>query len=125
MSVDFLSDIEQSLDRGTVLFACPSANSGEWILSKVLDDLRPKAQRAANSKKHELHIYRIVNAMDAVTGDSFLVVRKFLEPQTDGTPRMHWALVDTREASEVIRDVSQGPSPYFGAVIEETYKPTV
>jgi hypothetical protein len=123
MSVDFLEEMETKIEKGQVLFACPTAISGEWILSKVLEDLRPKAQRAANTKKHELNIYRLVNKSDAVTGDSFLVVRKFLEPQHDGTPKMQWSLVDTKEASEMMRDVSQGPSPYFGAVVEETFKP--
>lgn len=123
MSVDYLEDLENIIDKGAELFACPTQVSGEWVLSKILEDLRPKAQRAANAKKHELAIYRLVNKSDTVTGDSFLVVRKFLEAQRDGTPKMQWALVDTREAGEMMRDVSQGPSPYFGAVVEETFKP--
>lgn len=123
MSVDYLEDLENKIDRGMVLFACPTAVSGEWILGNNIEEIKPKAQRAANAKKHELNIYRLVNKSDAVTGDSFLVVRKFLEPQQNGTPKMQWALVDTREAGEMMRDVSQGPSPYFGAIIEETFTP--
>ena len=123
MSVDYLENLESLIDRGYELFACPTPVNGEWALSKTIEDLRPKAQRAANAKKHELAIYRLVNKSDTVTGDSFLVVRKFLEAQKDGTPKMQWALVDTREAGEMMRDVSQGPSPYFGAVVEETFQP--
>ncbi len=123
MSVDYLEDLESMLDKGSELFACPSTANGEWVLSKTVEDLRPKAQRAANSQKHELAIYKLVNKSDAVTGDAFLVVRKFLETLKDGTPRMQWALVDTREAGEMMRDVSQGPSPYFGAVVTETFRP--
>jgi len=123
VSIDYLEDLENLIDKGNELFACPTPVQGEWALSKTLDDLRQKAQRAANAKKHELCIYRLVNKSDAVTGDAFLVVRKFLEAQRDGSPKIQWALVDTREAGEMMRDVSRGPSPYFGAVVEETFEP--
>ncbi|HMO18348.1 MAG TPA: hypothetical protein PKA63_08800 [Oligoflexia bacterium] len=123
MAIDYLLDIERKLDQGKELYACPSVNSGDWIFSGTVEEIRPKAQRAANSKKHELAIYRLVSAQDSMGQDGFLVVRKFLEPQKDGTPRMQWSLVDTKEASEMMRDVSQGPSPYFGAIVEETVKP--
>lgn len=123
MAIDYLEDMEYNLSRGSTLYACPSVNTGDWILSSDVEELRPKAQRAANSIKHELNIYRLSSAGDAMGQDGFLVVRKFLEPMRDGTPRMQWTLVDTKEAGEMMRDVSQGPSPYFAAVLEETINP--
>lgn len=123
MAIDYLEDIEKSLERGREIFACPSVNSGDWIISEDVESMKPKAERAAKSKKHELHIYRLASVNMASYQDGFLVVRKFLEPTRDGTPRMQWVLVETKEAGEMMRDVSQGPSPYFAAMIEETIKP--
>jgi hypothetical protein len=123
MAIDYLEDIERSLERGRELFACPSVNTGDWILSEDIESIKPKAERAAKSKKHELHIYRLASIHTASWQDGFLVVRKFLEPNRDGTPKMQWALVESKEASEMMRDVSQGPSPYFAALIEETVQP--
>lgn len=123
MAMDYLNDLEHAIDNGSVLYACPSAHSNEWIISKSVDELRPKAQRAANMKKIDTSIFRLINRMDVGEGDCFLVVRKILEPGPKGEPHLHWTVVDTREAAEMLRDVSQGPSPYFGATIEETFKP--
>jgi hypothetical protein len=123
MAIDYLEDIERSLENGRELFACPSVNAGDWILSDDVESIKPKAMRAAKSKKHELHIYRLASIHMASFQDGFLVVRKFLEPNHDGTPKMQWTMVDTKEASEMMRDVSQGPSPYFAAMIEETIQP--
>lgn len=122
MAIDYLEDLESSIDRGKEWYACPGVNNNEWYLSTSLEELRVKGQRTANSRGHQIHVYRLINRADAVTGDSFLVVRRFLEPSPKGEPRMNWTLVDTREASEMMRDVSQGPSPYFGASIVETLK---
>jgi hypothetical protein len=123
MAIDYLEDIERDLERGIDMFVCPSVNSGDWIFSNDVASIIPKAKRAAQSKKHELNIYRLASIHDASMQDGFLIVRKFLEPNRDGTPRMQWAMVESREASEMMRDVSQGPSPYFAALIEETVKP--
>ncbi len=123
MAIDFLEDLERSLERGKEFFACPSVNTGDWIIAEDVESIKPKAERAAKSKKHELHIYRLASIHTASFQDGFLVVRKFLEPSRDGTPRMQWVLVETKEAGEMMRDVSQGPSPYFAAMIEETVLP--
>jgi hypothetical protein len=123
MSIEFLEDLEQEIDRGRVHFICRGATISEWFISTKIEDLRERAQRTARTTKMPNHIFRIINRSDVTTGDSYLVVRKFLEPSRSGEPRMQWALVDTREAAEVMRDVSQGPSPYFGAVTEETFNP--
>ena len=88
-----------------------------------LEELKSKAKRTADVKKFQCHIYRLVNKMETVTGDAFLVVRKILEPGPRGEPHFQWSVVDTREAAEMLLDVSQGPTPFFGAVVEETFNP--
>ena len=123
MSIDWLEDLERSINSGHDYYACPGVHTSEWFLASTVDELRPKAQRTANARKFPASVYRLVNRMDTVSGDSYLVVRKFLEPGPRGEARMLWSLVDTRDAAEMLRDVSQGPSPYFGAVIEETVEP--
>ena len=125
MSLDYLEDLSAQIDRGKIYFACPGVQAGEWHLAGAVDDLKNFAQRAANSRKMEVPIYRVVNMMDTVTGDSYLLVRKILDPGPRGEPRIQWSVVDTREAAEMLRDVSQGPTPYFGATVEQMVKPTV
>jgi len=123
MAIDFLQDIEHAIDSGRTMFACPSHQGYDWHLSTNLEDLRPKAQRTANSKKYEVYIYRLINKMDAGEGDAFLYCKRMLEPSPNGEPHVYWGVVDTRDAAEMMRDVSQGPSPYFGITIEESFQP--
>lgn len=123
MSIDYLEDLEASVTNGRAMFACPGPNANEWFLSEKVEELRPKAQRTADSRKFTTHIYRLVNRMETVTGDVYLCVRKILDPGPRGEPHFRWSVVDTREAAEMLRDVSQGPTPYFGAMIEETFEP--
>lgn len=123
MSIDYLEDLENEITNGKEFFACPGPQSNEWHLANVIDELVPKAKRTANSNKMEAKIFRLVNKMDATTGDSFLVVRKILDPGPRGEPNLRWTLVDTREAADMLRDVSQGPTPYFGAIAQQTVQP--
>jgi len=121
MALDYLQDIEQKIDNGQKVYACPGQQGHEWHISESLEDLQVKAQRAANARKYEVHIYRLLNIADAASDDSFLIVRKILEPGPRGEPKLQWTLVDTREAAELMRDVSQGPTPYFGATKEKGF----
>ena len=123
MSIDYLEDLESQVTNGRKKFACPGAGANEWYLSENIEKLKPKAQRTADARKFQTHIYRLINRMETVTGDVYFVVRKILEPGPRGEAYFQWSVVDTREAAEMLRDVSQGPTPYFGAVIEETFNP--
>lgn len=123
MSIDYLEDLENAVTNGRRKFACPGANANEWYIADSLEELQPKAQRTADVRRFQCSIYRLVNKMETVAGDSYLVVRKILEPGPRGEPHFQWSVVDTREAAEMLRDVSQGPTPFFGAVIEETFNP--
>ncbi len=123
MSIDYLEDLEKSVDNGSDLYVCPGVQSSEWEISSDIETLEKKAQRTANASKYQCHIYRLINKGDALSDDAFLVVRKILDPTAKGEPRFQWSIVDTKEAAEMMRDVSQGPSPYFGASIEKTFEP--
>lgn len=123
MSIDFLEDLEKSINNGKELYACPGVQSSEWELTGDMPALEKKAQRTANALKFQCNIYRLINKADTVSDDCYLVVRKILDPGSRGEPRFQWGVVDTREAAEMMRDVSQGPSPYFGATIEKTFQP--
>jgi hypothetical protein len=124
MSIDYLEDLERAVNNGKDLFVCPGVQSSEWEISSNVEQLEKKAQRTANALKFQCHIYKIINAGDALSDDSYLVVRKILDPSAKGEPRFQWSIVDTKEASEMMRDVSQGPSPYFGASIYQTFEPS-
>ncbi len=123
MSIDYLEDLERSIDNGKEIFVSPGIQSSDWELSVDIEPLRKKAQRTANATKFNVHIYRLINKSDIVSDDCFLVIRKILDPSPRGEPRFQWGIVDTKEAAEMLRDVSQGPTPFFGATIHETYKP--
>ena len=123
MSIDYLEDIERAISNGKELYVCPGVQSSEWEISEDDASLEKKAQRTANATKFQCHIYRLINKADALSDDSYLVVRKILDPSAKGEPRFQWGIVDTKEAAEMMRDVSQGPSPYFGASIHLTFQP--
>lgn len=123
MSIDYLEDLDRAISVGKDLYACQGAQSSEWEISSDLEVLEKKAKRSANALKFDVHVYRLINKADVISGDCFLVVRKILEPGARGEPRFQFAVVDTKEAAEMLRDVSQGPSPYYGASIEKTFRP--
>jgi hypothetical protein len=123
MSIDYLEDLERIVDNGKEIFVTPGVQSSEWELSSDLETLRKKAQRTANALKFQVNIYKLINKGDIISDDSFLVVRKILDPSARGEPRFQWGIVDTKEAAEMLRDVSQGPTPYFGATVFESFKP--
>jgi hypothetical protein len=123
MSMDYLTDLENHIDNGRTLYACPAPQGSEWYVSSDIEELKKKGQRSANARKMPVSIYKLVNKMDTSTGDSYLFVRKILEPGPKGEPHLNWSMADTREAAEMMRDVSEGPTPYFGTVIEVTYEP--
>ncbi len=124
MSIDYIEEMADAIVRGDRKYACPGPRTGEWYLSTSIEDLRAKAKRTAGATRMPTGIYRLVDKLDTTSGDTYLVVKKFLEPGPRGEPNIQWSQVDTREAADMLRDVSQGPSPYFGMVLEETVQPS-
>ena len=123
MSIDFLEEMERQILTGSIRFGCPGMNKNEWHFADSIEELSAKAQRTADGQRYEVYIYRIINKKDAVSADSFLVVRKLLKGDTAGMPNIEWSIVDSIEAAEMMRDVSQGPTPLFGAVKEQSFTP--
>ena len=123
MALDYLEDLEAGIESGDIYFAIPGTQQNIWHLVRTLDASRPIARRTASSNHSPTPIYRLVNRMATSQNDFYFVVRKILEPGSRGEPNFQWTLVGTREVAEMVRDVSLGPTPYFGAVIEETVQP--
>lgn len=123
MSLEYLENLEILIESGKEFFVCQGVQSSEWTLANSVESLVKSAQRAANSRKYPVNIYRLVNRWEAGVQDSYLVVSKILSTSPNGIPKIHWTIVDTKEAAELLRDVSQGPSPYFGATLELIVSP--
>jgi len=123
VSLTFIEQLELDVNNGEVYYACPGSGVNEWFISKELDKCKQRAQRTANGQKFEASIYRLINHQDVAQGDVFLVVRKILDPGARGEATIRWMLVDTRDGAELVRDVSMGVTPYFGAVVEEKVFP--
>lgn len=126
MSMDYLEDLENAICSGRTYYACAGQGPNQWHIATSLQTLADRAKRAANAKKYPVTIYEVVHNNEAVSTDSFLVVRKMSAVSSrGGEPNLQWILVDTREAAEMLRDVSQGPTPYFGATVHEVIEPDV
>jgi hypothetical protein len=123
MSIDWLFELERAVDSGREMFACPGLGKNQWVVSKTLDELQKVARRAADQKKIPVNIVRIIPKQDAVAGDLFLVPVNVGDPGARGEPQVEWKVFDTKEAAEMMRDVRQGPAPFFGAQIQETMNP--
>jgi hypothetical protein len=123
MSISHLENLEQSIADGNPHFACPGPKSNEWYFDESIEALRIKAQKAADISVVTVFVYRLVNRTDVGPDGPFLVVRQILESSPRGEPNFRWVIVGSNQAAELLRDVSEGPTPYFGVVVEETCKP--
>ena len=55
MSIDFLEDLQDAVDRGVEYFACPGVNVNEWYIAQTIDELKPRAKRTAEGEDpHQL-----------------------------------------------------------------------
>ena len=123
MSIDWLLDLERSIDGGKIVYACPGLGKNQWVMGKTAEDLMPTAKRAAATKKIPVNIVRLIPKNDAVTGDMFLVPTAIGEPGARGEPVIEWKPIEAKEAAENMRDVRKGPSPFFGMQVESTVNP--
>lgn len=113
MSIDWLNDLERAVDSGREVFACPGVSRNQWMVGKSVDELKKFAKRAADNRKMSVQIVRLINRQDAIAGDLYLVPTKIDDPGPRGEPQVQWSTVETKEAAEMMRDVRQGPSPFF------------
>lgn len=123
MSLDYLEDLESAVENGTPYYASPSTAANRWMVSRKLGELEKQAQKAANVLGYKVSIFRLVDKADTSTSEQYLIVKKIEEPGPNGEPRLLWSLVGTKEAAEMLRDVSQGPTPFFGVVTEKNFDP--
>jgi hypothetical protein len=124
MTIDFLNDLERALENGREVFACPGNVRNVWRMGKSVEDLRRDAQRAADARKMEVQIVRLILKNEATSGDLFLVPTSIDEAGPRGEPNIKWSTVDTKEAAEMMRDVRQGPCPFFAMQVEESIHPS-
>lgn len=123
MPLIYLEILEDSISRGKSFFACQGAALHEWYLGSSLDEMRLKAQLAAAARQVPVSLFRLVSRVDVGEDGPFLIVRNTLHPDPRGEPILRWSLVGSVQAAELLRDVTDGPTPYFGVVIEETIDP--
>jgi hypothetical protein len=123
MSIDWILDLERSIDNGKEIFATQGTGRNEWIIGKPVAELKKVAKRAADHKKLPITIMRLIAKHDAIAGDLFLVPTQIDQPGPRGEPVIKWTAVETKEAAEMMRDVRHGPSPFFGIQSVETIEP--
>ncbi len=123
MSIDWLKDLERDIMYGKDFFATPGVGRNQWIISKDKDSLSAIARRTAEHKKIPVDIVRLILPSDVLSGEKFLVPIKIGEQGSRGEAAIEWVAVETREASELMRDLRYGQSPYFGMQVEETIEP--
>jgi hypothetical protein len=123
MSIDFLQDIERAIDHGTEIYACPGLGRNQWEISKSIEQIMKVAKRVATNKKSEVKVMMLAPSHQHTTDVPLLVPTKIRDNSDRGTAQIDWTVVETKDAAETLRDVSQGPSPYFCLSAVETIKP--
>lgn len=124
MSIDYLFDLEREIDNGKTLYACQGIGRNQWKVTHDINELEQLAKRSAEHRKMPVNIVRLINKLDAIAGDLFLVPTKIGDAGPRGEATIEWSTVETREAAEMMRDVRHGPSPYFGMQVENTIQPS-
>ena len=125
MSIDFLFELERTIESGREIFACPGLGRNQWVIGRTVEELRKVAKRAADSRKMSVSIVRLITKNETISGDLYLVPTQIGDPGARGEPQIQWSTVETKEAAELMKDVRKGPPPYFGMQIEETVEPHV
>lgn len=124
MSIDYLWDLEREISYGKDYYACQGLGRNQWVIKRSVDELRVIAARASEQRKLAVSIVRLVPPAEVVAGEYYLVPIKIGDPGNRGEPQIEWSTVETREAAELMRDLKNGPSPYFGMQVQETMEPS-
>lgn len=125
MSIDYLNDLERAIENGRDVYACPGIGRNQYMIAKSMDELRKVAKRVADTQKAPTNIVRLVPRSEAIAGDLYLVPISVEEPGPRGEPQIKWRPVETKEAADMMRDVRNGPAPYFAMQVQETIEPAV
>ena len=123
MSIDYLLDLEREINYGKDYYACPGLGRNQWVIARSVDELKKLATRAAQHRKLAVQIIRLALPSEVVIGETFLVPTKIMDEGPRGEPRIEWSTVETKEAAELMRDLRNGVSPFFGMQVEETVEP--
>lgn len=123
MSIDWLLDLEREISFGRQYFACAGPGRNQWVISRNIDELKPIARRSADLRKLGVSIVRLTPPAEVVSGETYLVPTRIGEAGSRGEPQIEWSTVETREAAELMRDLRNGTSPYFGMQVQETIEP--
>jgi len=119
MSIDYLLELERIISSGQEVYACPGAQEKKWVISRSFDDVKRQAQRVASSRKQLVDIVRLISFSDVMPGEMYLVPIGIEAPGARGEPNIRWSTVESKEAAEMMRDVREGPSPFFGMQVYE------
>ena len=122
MFFEFLERLERVILNEEEVYACQGVGTYQWYIEYDIDDIVAKAQATANVKKYPIPIYRISRGEDINPSESYLVVKRVIMSAV-GDFLYEWVQVDTREAAELVRDVTHGATPFFGLVTEQIVKP--
>lgn len=124
MSIDFLLDLERAIENGREIYACLSGSRTNWEISESLEAITKSARRLAMNRKSPVSVMRLIPAHDLAQGAQILVPTKLGQGNNSRGPvDIVWSVVETKEAAETLRDVSQGPSPYFQLEEADVIKP--
>lgn len=123
MSIDFLFELERIISSGQEVYACPAAQEKKWVISRSFDDVKKQAQRVAANRKQAVDIVRLVPYSEVMPGEMFIVPVGIDAVGPKGEPNIRWSTVESKEAAEMMRDVREGPSPFFGLQVYEQVAP--
>lgn len=119
-----IEEMEEAIHAGRTLYASPGLLLGRWDITSDREMLLARVQLSADANGEEASLFRMASPDEAGDGDSFLFVRRILQSDSPRVPYLlQWSLADTREAAELLRDVSAGPTPYFAITLDTSCQP--
>lgn len=124
MSIEFLFELERTLDKGQKIYGCAASQQGRWELATSIEAIRKAAKRTAIAKKGAVQIMQLLPASSNVPDGSLLIAAKIGEEEAKKAGNITWSTVGSVDAAETMRDVRHGPSPFFALQFEETTEPS-
>ena len=123
MGINFLEDLAEAVGRGTSIYVCPGPLTGRWEMHKTLEGIKQLAKRCANARKAPVKVMRLIPSTNILPENQILIPSKIGSEDEKGMANVTWSTVETVDAAETLRDVSHGPSPFFGLEPVDTVNP--